>query len=336
MTATTVSVGGRELPLGSDPRVGRLRRTDPRTTPVADIRARLEQDGYVFLPRLLPPHAVLAAQQRMTECMAQLEGDEAFLDTDAGGRALLPGRTPTKPWQTGWLQEQPEVMAVVEGPELFGFFEQLFDEPAATFDYKWFRNVGRGGSSAFHFDGVYMCRDGQPDDRRVGALIGQRQHTVWVPWHDVPIGESGLCVVEGSHRLPGFATLREKLGGLDVNYTEVSGFSLADPLQVLAFDPAARLLTDDYEAGDVVLFGMYMLHGSSENRSERVRLSCDIRFQPRSDPVDKRHTADGQICRGIDERNRYPGPKIPLAEALVAWGCAPELITVDGMVGARL
>ena len=38
----------------------------------------------------------------------------------------------------------------------FDMFERLFQEPASTFDYKWFRAVGPGASSAFHFDGIYM------------------------------------------------------------------------------------------------------------------------------------------------------------------------------------
>lgn len=38
------------------------------------------------------------------------------------------------------------------------------------------------------------------DARETGAVVGQRQHTAWVPWSDVPIGESGLCVVEVSLR----------------------------------------------------------------------------------------------------------------------------------------
>eukprot|EP01048_Picozoa_sp_COSAG05_P001034 COSAG05_NODE_33_length_28089_cov_31.909289_1_plen_48_part_00 len=38
---------------------------------------------------------------------------------------------------------------------------------------------------------------------------------MWVPWCDVPLGESGLTVIEGSHRLPGFQRLRETLGDVD-------------------------------------------------------------------------------------------------------------------------
>ena len=115
-----------------------------------------------------------------------------------------------------------------------------------------FRSVGPGSSSPFHFDGIYMNRLGTADQMEPGEEIGGRQHTVWVPWSDVPIGESGLCVIEGSHNLPGFAGLRDTLGKVDVNYTDISGgFHFTDPLEVLAYDSGSRLLTEDFSAGDV-------------------------------------------------------------------------------------
>lgn len=322
-------VGPRQLALGA-PRVGRMRRTPPSATG-AELRARLAADGYVYLPALFPRGAVLAAQECMTEQMGDvlLEGEE---------RSLLPDAQPKIPWKTGWLQETAEVMRVVEGPELFGTFEKIFDEPAQTFDYKWFRTVGPGGSSAFHFDGIYMNRAGTADQMETGEEIGARQHTVWVPWSDVPIGESGLCVIEGSHNLPGFAGLRENMGKIDINYTDIrGGFQFTDPLEVLAYDSGSRLLTEDFSAGDVVIFGMYTLHGSSINRSSapgKLRLSCDIRFQPKSDTVDKRHTADGRICRGIDEKNRHPGPHRSMKDALDAWGLARDPIEMPELAGA--
>lgn len=184
-------------------------------------------------------------------------------------------------------------------------------------------------------------------------------------------------MVEGSHRLPGFAGLRDTLGKVDVNYTEITGgFQFSDPAEVLAYDPAARLVTEDFRgprslfrrsshshshshslalalcsdtqnfcttaAGDVVVFGMFMLHGSSINCSgssaspPKLRLSCDIRFQPAADPVDKRHTADGRICRGIDERNRHPGPHKSMREALEEWGLVREPVELDELPEAKL
>lgn len=149
---TELVVGPRRLVFDdtvAQPRLGRMRRTEPSASG-EELRQRLADDGYVYLPQLFPREAVLAAQERMTEQMSE------FLLQGAGERTLIPDAKVRIPWQTGWLQEQQEVMRVVEGEELFDMFERLFDEPASTFDYKWFRAVGPGGSSAFHFDGIYM------------------------------------------------------------------------------------------------------------------------------------------------------------------------------------
>ncbi len=51
------------------------------------------------------------------------------------------------------------------------------------------------------------------------------------------------------------------------------------------------MLTRNFEAGDIALFGMYTAHGSLDNHSSigRVRLSCDVRWQPATLPVDDRY-----------------------------------------------
>ena len=39
-----------------------------------------------------------------------------------------------------------------------------------------------------------------------------RLHTVWLPWHDVPVARGGLAVLSGSSSLPGFQRVRETYG----------------------------------------------------------------------------------------------------------------------------
>ena len=60
----------------------------------------------------------------------------------------------------------------------------------------------------------------------------------------------------------------------------------------LARQRGVRMLTADFRAGDVVLFSMKLLHGTLDNQSPigRTRLSCDVRWQPSSDPVDPRYS----------------------------------------------
>ena len=77
----------------------------------------------------------------------------------------------------------------------------------------------------------------------------------------------------------------------------------------------ARLLSADFSVGDLLVFGMNTLHGSLDNHSAigRVRLSCDVRYQPASDPLDERYFGPdptGASGEGYGDMNSYK----PLSE----------------------
>ena len=55
-------------------------------------------------------------------------------------------------------------------------------------------------------------------------------------------------------------------------------------------DSSCQWRTCDFSAGDVVIFGMGLVHGSTANLTSRVRMSCDVRWQPAADPVDERYS----------------------------------------------
>ena len=70
----------------------------------------------------------------------------------------------------------------------------------------------------------------------------------------------------------------------------------------------------NYRAGDVIIFGMHTMHASTTNLSNRFRLSCDVRFQPASDPVDERwkRSGPGHYSAGAAVRD--------MASAREEWG----------------
>ncbi len=51
---------------------------------------------------------------------------------------------------------------------------------------------------------------------------------------------------------------------------------------------SGRWLWNDYRAGDVVVFGLGTMHASLDNRSDRLRISTDTRYQRASEPIDGR------------------------------------------------
>ena len=112
-------------------------------------------------------------------------------------------------------------------------------------------------------------------------------------------------MVEGSNR---FQDLIDSMRSLDI---------VRDPARKAAYDVPAidfarsrgtRLLTENFRAGDLVVFDMYTAHGSLDNRSpaNRVRLSFDIRYQPAHEPRDARFFGDspgGTTGAGYAELN---------------------------------
>jgi hypothetical protein len=88
--------------------------------------------------------------------------------------------------------------------------------------------------------------------------------TVWIPLHDCPLEAGPLQILEGSHRL-GFQSHDE----VNLHVPEI---------------PNGRVAGGDWvggqvNAGDVLIFHSLTVHAASPNRSKRLRLSLDCRFQ---------------------------------------------------------
>jgi hypothetical protein len=261
------------------------------------LRRRLEEDGYLLLRSLIPREAVDAARRRLAaqvhsagwlvpgsppEALAvdakTLEWDSAHPPDELGGMDAQE------------LLHEPVVSRVLEAPELSTFFAQLFGEPAVTFDFKWFRMVRPWRNQGVHCDRIYMGRG------------SSSLHTVWIPWQDTPVSLGGLALIAGSHRLSGFARVRDTYGSYDTQRDGViqdnpqqDGWLSNDPTELLRFDDAARWVTADYYPGDCVVFPMHTLHGSTLNQSAgTLRLSCDVRYQPASHAHDERYSVGAQ------------------------------------------
>jgi hypothetical protein len=88
--------------------------------------------------------------------------------------------------------------------------------------------------------------------------------TVWIPLHDCPTDLGPLQILEGSHRL-GFINHEDE----NLHVPEI---------------PAGAVKEGDWvggqiKAGDVLIFHSLTVHAASPNRSNRLRISMDCRFQ---------------------------------------------------------
>ncbi len=267
-----VTIAGKPVPPA---RLGALNEVaDWRAAP-GIARAALHADGYVLLRGALDRASVLEAR---AEVFARLAAVGEIAEPSAAGIATGRSDRAVRHPDLGafWRSvcEGERLRAVSHGPALGAIAGELLGAPAKPFDFLWLRTMVEGRASPLHFDHVYMNR-GSAD-----VL------TAWIPLGDVPLEAGPLVFVEGSHR---FEDLIARYRGLDVDRDAMPG-SFPEDAVAFAGTRGCRLLTSAFAAGDVIVFDMFSLHGSCDNRmgGGRVRLSCDVRWQPSADAEDDR------------------------------------------------
>jgi hypothetical protein len=248
---------------------------------------------------------VLDARRAVVEYMAQ-EG-AITPGSDPMEAVIKPGaQAPGMMGRKGIVQH-PAVRAVFEGKPVFDFFGTLLGGEVLTYDYKWLRGVGAGGNTGAHYDVVYMGR---------GTI--DKLYTVWTPLGDIPLELGTLAVIPGSHRLPGYQRLRATYGKMDVDRDRVvGGWISEDPVEVVE-KFGGQWETTAFQAGDVIIFGMFTMHASTNNTTDRFRISCDTRFQLAAEPVDERWA-------GANPRGHYawfsePDKMVTVEAARKQWG----------------
>jgi Phytanoyl-CoA dioxygenase (PhyH) len=299
LTPGTAWTQGRPLP---DARVGELRDSSAVATDGAELSRRLAADGYVFLRGALDVSEVQAARVEVFERLVgvgeirppAVEG----ISTGESRRAETVGDLGAF-WKS--VSEGPALRRVTHGPRLGAVLARIVGEPVRAHDYMFLRAAPLGRTTGLHFDYPFFTR------------ATERIYTTWVPLGDVPATDGPLVIVEGSHRFP---DLHDAIRGFDVVYDTSRKAQLATNFAEFAEGRDCRILTADFRAGDICVFGMFTLHGSLDNHSPvgRVRLSCDVRYQPADEPIDPRYfgpNPGGTTGAGYGELN---GAK-PLTQA---------------------
>jgi ectoine hydroxylase-related dioxygenase (phytanoyl-CoA dioxygenase family) len=170
------------------------------------------------------------------------------------------------------------------------FFERFLGGEVRALDYVWVRNVRVGSATGCHIDWVYMGR-------------GTRNlFTTWIPMGDVSLVEGPLAVLEGSQYL---SEIQDTYGKIDVDRDKDHGYAggwLTKDVTAVQSRYGQRWLTTEFQAGDILVFGMFTLHCSLDNRSpiNRIRLSTDTRYQLMSEPADERWIGEEPFGHGMD------------------------------------
>jgi hypothetical protein len=275
--------------------LGELRDSGDLLNDHSALMNRIEQDGYLLLRNFIDRETVVNAR---TAIVNHLAANKALVEGHSLLDAVMP-RSGKEVRMTGQhvITHHPDCLALFENYKLFDFFDLFFGENAVTYDYKWLRAVGNENFTGCHYDVVYMGRG------------SQRVHTVWIPIGDIPVEQGTLAICEGSHNLESFARLRNTYGGIDVDRDLISeGWFSSDPYEITD-KFGGRWLTTEFHPGDILIFGLYTLHASTTNLTDRFRISCDIRFQPSGENIDERWSGKsplGHYAWGKDERKERP------------------------------
>ena len=279
--ARTAALGGRPVELGSAD-LGELADATADRDDRDALLARLRTDGYVRLRGFHPGEEVMRAGE---DIVAASTGT-------GGGMAGMAG--------AGDLMRCPSLGSVVAGEPMMAFMSWLFGRPAMSYDFRWVRVVGRGQRTPVHCDRVFMGR-GTLD------LV-----TCWTPLTDVPVANGPIALWLGS---PFQERIVATYGAQDVDRDLIDGYVAHDPWECVA-SMGGRWHSADFEAGDVLLFDMHTLHGSLDNTTDELRVSCDTRYQPADEPVDDRWVGDPPT--GHDRWPREPVES--LADGRRRWG----------------
>ena len=259
-----------------------------------ELQKRFRTEQYLFLKNVFPKGQVEAVRREVFGRLAEvgeikLEGSNGVF-TGVSHRTEVPEGL-GEFWKS--VSQGTALRSVSHGPLIQKVMDRLMGEPTVAHDYLFLRPAVSGRSTHLHYDSPFFARG---SDRIV---------TVWTAHGDIPVEQGPLLVVDRSFE---FTDLVEASQSVDYDSSDTPLVQLMQDPSKLALSRGVQLKTANFEAGDVIIFSMTLLHGSLDNCSPngQVRLSSDVRWQPAADPVDPRYVGDnppGTTGAGYGELN---------------------------------
>ena len=241
---------------------------------MTDIATQFEKDGYYVARGLFQPDEVAALERDFDRIVAQLTASGEAIDaTWDGGEAAKLARSSdvilhthnvqkySRTWLNAFLNERfLDVAEQILGPDIVLHHSKLFQKPAEA-----------GSPFPMHQDWPYFPT---VQDSMIAGIIHVSDAT----------DEMGcLRVYPGSHKLG-------RVEGAD-------GRRANDVLDRYPIEDATIV---EAQAGDVVFFHYFTLHGSMPNRSDKVRKTVLCQLYAGTDRVEdgNHHPDERMVLRG--------------------------------------
>ena len=229
-----------------------------------ELRRRGREDGCLFFSGLLASQKVNSVRtQILAVCNKHgwiMEGSD-YTKGVANTEVLVLEEADPK-WQAFYndLQKVRDFHNLALDKDLIHVFEALFGESVLPHS----RNICRVvfPNSASHSTPPHQ------DNFYIGG--SEETWTAWIPCGDCPVTLGGLSVAKGSH----------KQGNLQVKEAVGPGGRQVDVEEQQVW------VGGDYACGDVIILHSLAIHQGRDNMSQdRLRVSCDFRYQPMSHPI---------------------------------------------------
>lgn len=274
-TSSSLTSNGYPLEL-SDETFGEIRSSAAQLGDTAALRANLAEDGYLYIPGFFDRDDIQAARD---EFLHRLRNG-GCLHPDYPEFEGIASPEPVSISQDQAIRGNEIVRKIVFSRELMSFYERLFGGPIRAYDHIWIRLIRPGKGTAAHCDLPYMGRG------------THNVMTAWIPYRDTSLDLGGLILLEKSHLQ---ADRIRKYLDTDADTYCVNRNVYRHTISNLSSNPVSlrekfggRWLTTEFRAGDLLTFGMTLIHASLDNQTNAYRMSTDTRYQLASEPIDER------------------------------------------------
>ena len=259
---------------------GELLESVPDFSNLPFLREQLEKNGYLLFRGFINPESI-------HKCKRSIVGDLKKNNHFLGQSKDYKNKKYKETLNCGGIAS---IRDLIKNGPIIDIFSMIFGEPATSFDYIWSRIKGPEVSEIPHCDSVFMQGT-------------KNLYTAWIPLMDVPLNMGPIMILDKSHGLDRLNSYRS----LDVDADRLKrmlvfkhgkffkGVQYSKNPDKIQKEFGLRWLTTDFQIGDVLIFSAHALHCTLDNNSDKLRISVDARYQPKSEPIDNRYMGENPI-----------------------------------------
>ena len=257
--------------------LGELKDTNLKNATDEKLRQSLNDNGYLFLRNVIEKNDITKARNDIFEKLKNVdELEDPFTEGIWSGRSKRDELHKNRGvfWEN--VSNTKSLRKITNGNNLKSVFSRIFGISSIGFDFIFLRAVSGGKFTHMHCDAGFFTRK------------TQKVLTCWLVFTDITIDKGPLFIIEGSHK---FSDIKDKYTGFDVDIHKHMKATIDTNPIAFAQERNSKLLTAQFHPGDALIFGMYTVHGTFENyaKDNKIRLTCDIRFQPNNELRDPRY-----------------------------------------------